>query len=90
MPVSSRHDEGAPFCSAILLTTIRLAAQTPEVTPPDSEPVPVPPAPGEEVVPIAPVPPPPGMELFPGKTGETPGMPKNIKLKRTGDKTPST
>ena len=71
---------------AILLTTIRLAAQTPEVTPPDSEPVPVPPAPGEEVVPIAPVPPPPGMELFPGKTGETPGMPKNIKLKRTGDK----
>jgi LPS-assembly protein len=64
---------------AILLSTVRLAAQNPEV-----EPVPEVPAPGEVVIPIAPVPPPPGLELFPGQTADVPGMPDNIKLKRTG------
>jgi len=62
---------------AILLSIFRLAAQTPEILP-DVEP------PAEAPLPIAPVAPPAGMELFPGQTGDMPGLPKDIKIKSQG------
>ena len=67
---------------AIFLTSLRLAAQNPEILP-EAQAAEAADAP----VPIAPVPLPEGMQALPGNTGVLPDMPKNVRIRDFGPST---
>lgn len=67
---------------AIFLTSLRLAAQNPEILP-EAQAADAADAP----VPIAPVPLPEGMQALPGNTGTLPDMPKNVRIRDFGPST---
>lgn len=72
----------AAVLPAILLSTLRLAAQNPEVLPPAQ------PAPEEVPAPIAPVPLPQGVQINPENTAALiPDLPEGVKIKDYGNST---